>query len=166
VAIPYLEAHPKTWPLPLRRPCYPRRSPQSAKTLRWHGLSDSLAMSPLAHHARHTARHNLTVRVSHRICARRRLTVGTAPTRAAKDFVFFAPSQTTVLRCKTRRYWLCLWRPYRATMSPLRAVGSRGHIALRDQGRRPDKILMALAQIRQGNGLKVPDTKRSDAISF
>ena len=27
-------------------------------------------------------------------------------TGAARDFVFFAPSQTAVLRCKTRRLWL------------------------------------------------------------
>ena len=34
-----------------------------------------------------------------------------------------------MLRCKTRRHWLGQWRPDTATMSPLRAVVSRGHIA-------------------------------------
>ena len=43
--------------------------------------------------------------------------------------MFFAPTQTAVLRCKTRRHWLCQWRPDTAMMSPLRAVVSRGHIA-------------------------------------
>ena len=48
--------------------------------------------------------------------------------RAAKDPVFFASAQTAVLRCKTRRLWLCRWRSDPAPMSPLRAVVSRGHI--------------------------------------
>jgi len=43
--------------------------------------------------------------------------------RAAKDFVFFAPSQTAVRRCKTRRLWFCRWR----SIPPLDvAAASRG----------------------------------------
>jgi hypothetical protein len=34
--------------------------------------------------------------------------------RAAKAFAFFAASQTTVLRCKIRRHWLCRWRSHAA----------------------------------------------------
>jgi len=52
------------------------------------------------------------------------------PARAAKDFVFFAAAQTTVLSAaKPEDIGFAGGDPMPPTMSPLRAVVSRGHIA-------------------------------------
>jgi hypothetical protein len=87
------------------------RRPQSAKTLFWQGLSDSLAMSSLAHYARphRSPKPDRSCLTSHFRPAYR-LPAPRLPARAVKDFVFFAAAQTAVLRCKTRRLLPCRWR--------------------------------------------------------
>src|SRR5208283_1093748 len=91
-------------------------------------------MSPLAHHARPHRSPNFRLSVFHRAYALRIGTLSSphAVARVAKDFEFFAAAQTTVLRCKPRRLCLCRCRSDIASMSPLRAVVSRGHIAFRN----------------------------------
>ena len=46
-----------------------------------------------------------------------------------KTLVFFAPARFALLRRKTPKTLVVHWRADFASMSPLRSVGSRGHIA-------------------------------------
>jgi len=85
------------------------RRPQSAKTFFRQGLFQTLAMSPLAHHARPHRPQNPIFPGPHRIRVRRRLTAGSATTRAGSQRlrVFRSGTNTGALRSKTRRHWLC-----------------------------------------------------------
>ncbi len=128
-------------------PLYPRsRRMQSALTFFRHGLFDTLAMSPLAHHVR-PHRHRQRLSHSHSVpsdgsfrkrnrrpywpvkSADRRPRIYLA--RAAKAFGLFAAAQQRCSASNPEDIGLAGGDPIAPSMSPLRAVGSRGHIAPR-----------------------------------
>ena len=79
----------------------------------------------------HIVHQHLTVRVPHRIGARNRLTVGTAPTRAGSQRlrVFSLRHKRLCAAPKPEDIGFAGGDPIPPPMSPLRAVVSRGHIA-------------------------------------
>jgi len=112
-------------------------------------LSDSLPMSPLAHHARP---HRLPTRhedLRHPPGHLEPPDRSSDTTRAGRQrhCGFSLRSASLCPAAKPQRLWLCRWRSDRAPMSPLRAVVSRGHIALRNCNHRS---AFALEQLYAG----------------
>ena len=110
------------------------RRPQSAKTLFWQGLSDSPAMSPLAHHARP---HRL--QQPDRSCATSHQRSEAADCRLRnyrrgqpKTSCFSLRHKRRCSAAKPEDIGFAGGDPMSPPMSPLRAVVSRGHIASRN----------------------------------
>jgi hypothetical protein len=107
------------------------RRPQSAKTLLWHSLSDSLAMSPLAHHYAATSLPKTLRSLRHPLGILNLLiSQPTPPVRAAKDIVVFRSGPLRSAPQQNPKDFGCAFGNQTAPpMLPLRAVVSRGHIA-------------------------------------